>query len=498
MLGNNELQALNSSLQTVADDNRRHHQELHKLLDQFQFLLESYDRLKSDYEEEKEGRERYKKLARAQERNPFILVLVDGDGYLFKEYLVKAGAEGGVKAARLLSDSIRDLAHDRLGIEADQCRIMVRIYSNILGLSKTMARQGLVGHEARSLSTFASSFTRAQDLFDYVDAGDKKEGADYKIREMFRLFADNNQCKHIFFAGCHDTGYLSLITPYRGKADRITLVKAASFHPEFGRLDLPVRDLPKVFMSAQTNGNRAPSPTISIPTAPKLCPYYQRGTCRYGNSCKKIHIASGQQLTKSPEHSARPSISSSNEKDNSNARESIFYAENLPYMNVKSLDLIPVNKDGERIDTYVPPPSPDVWEVYVKRSKVRKLCNNYHLGGSCTNENCEFDHSAVDSNSLNVMKYILRQHVCSKGPNCRSLNCYVGHHCQKGGCRGTKPCRFGWRAHTLDVAVAQWDAAVDQSTSEDSSVSPALIDEDSNTWTNSWNNLNGSPIEISF
>jgi hypothetical protein len=61
---------------------------------------------------------------------------------------------------------------------------MVRIYSNILGLSKTMARAGLVGHEARSLSTFASSFTRAQDLFDYVDAGDKKEGADYKIRGM--------------------------------------------------------------------------------------------------------------------------------------------------------------------------------------------------------------------------------------------------------------------------------------------------------------------------
>lgn len=59
---------------------------------------------------------------------------------------------------------------------------MVRIYSNILGLSKTMARAGLVGNEARSLSPFASSFTRAQELFDYVDAGDKKEGADYKIR----------------------------------------------------------------------------------------------------------------------------------------------------------------------------------------------------------------------------------------------------------------------------------------------------------------------------
>jgi hypothetical protein len=59
---------------------------------------------------------------------------------------------------------------------------MVRIYSNILGLSKSLARAGLCGNEARSLSPFAASFTRSQDLFDYIDAGDKKEGADFKIR----------------------------------------------------------------------------------------------------------------------------------------------------------------------------------------------------------------------------------------------------------------------------------------------------------------------------
>lgn len=63
---------------------------------------------------------------------------------------------------------------------------MVRIYANVLGLSKSLARSGFVGHEARSLAPFAASFTRAQDLFDFVDAGDKKEGADYKIRGMAR------------------------------------------------------------------------------------------------------------------------------------------------------------------------------------------------------------------------------------------------------------------------------------------------------------------------
>jgi hypothetical protein len=59
---------------------------------------------------------------------------------------------------------------------------MVRIYANLAGLSNTLARTGLAGNESRSIASFTSSFTRSQDLFDFIDAGDKKEGADFKIR----------------------------------------------------------------------------------------------------------------------------------------------------------------------------------------------------------------------------------------------------------------------------------------------------------------------------
>lgn len=69
-----------------------------------------------------------------------------------------------------------------MGMQADQCRIMVRVYANILGLSKALARAGLIGHEARSFSPFTSAFNRAQDLFDFVDAAERKEGSDFKIR----------------------------------------------------------------------------------------------------------------------------------------------------------------------------------------------------------------------------------------------------------------------------------------------------------------------------
>ncbi|KKK16269.1 hypothetical protein ARAM_003172 [Aspergillus rambellii] len=502
MLTDVEIQALDGNLKTMAQENDRHHQSLENLLGQFNALLESYTRLKSDYEEEKEGRERYKKLARAQERNPFVLVLVDGDGYMFKEHLIKAGVQGGVKAAQLLGDSIKELVHERLGSQADQCRIMVRVYANVLGLSKSLARTGLVGFEARSLSTFSSSFTRAQDLFDYTDAGDQKEGADCKIRgivlmpyaiwedtlltttEMFRLFADNNQCKHIFFAGCHDTGYLSLLTPYLGRTDRITLIKAASFHPGFESLGFAVRELPAVFMSMsiQTNGvlashgNHASSP--SFPSSGNICKHYQKGTCKFGTECTKIHIMPNRQLLKPQDDLSSQPISPNTLTHLSSVREHDFYARSLPFMNPKSEELIPVNKDGERVDCYIPPPAPEAWDTYTRRSRQHKLCNNWHLGGACGDDDCDFDHTPVTPTSLNVMKYILHQHPCPQGGSCRSLKCYLGHHCQKGGCRGIKPCKFSRHFHSLDLAVAKWEVPIEQHALGASPVSEGSMDFD--------------------
>jgi hypothetical protein len=245
-------------------------------------LIENYHTLLSDYEEEKVSREKYKKLARGQERNPFVLVLIDADGYVFEDSLVKAGAEGGTKAA-----------------------VMVRAYTDLAGLSRTLFRAGLVGNEARSLSPFCSNFTRAHDLFDFVDAGDK-ENADNKIREMFRLFIENNQCKHIFFAAGHDTAHLNLLTPYIGRHDKITLIRASSLSPEFQNLKLGIDGLNGLFHNNSPNGlgTRRLSPIKALqpaatshankmpaPATTPICGYYIRGGCKYGKTCKKSHDA---------------------------------------------------------------------------------------------------------------------------------------------------------------------------------------------------------------
>lgn len=68
---------------------------------------------------------------------------------------------------------------------SDHCRVMVRIYANLAGLSKAVSKAKLCGAEKRALAPFVASFNRSNDLFDFVDAGELKENADFKIRAMF-------------------------------------------------------------------------------------------------------------------------------------------------------------------------------------------------------------------------------------------------------------------------------------------------------------------------
>ncbi|KAJ6120468.1 hypothetical protein N7523_004748 [Penicillium sp. IBT 18751x] len=491
MLRESDIDSLNNHLASLSVENKKHNENLQNLLDQFQSLLADYSSLQSDYEEVKEGREKYKRQARGQERNPFVLVLIDGDGYLFKEHFLKAGSEGGIDAARELSDSVKELMHSTMGSQADNCRIMVRVYANMLGLSKVLARAGFVGHEARSIAPFVSGFNRAEGLFDFVDAADKKEGSDFKIREMFRMFVDFNQCRHIYFAGCHDTGFNSLLTPHRG-SDKITLIKAASWHRDFENYGLPVKELPSVFMSSPLSTSVKPTGPLSVKTANTInganghnistntysakpvCKHFQKGICRYGNTCIKQHIMPDQELSKpTPESPKRlwttPTIV---------GRSLEFFSTTLPLKGKESQDLIPINKDGDRLDVYCPHPSADAMDRYHRRAKESKVCNSYHLSGECGDMSCPYDHGDVSDTIIDVLKYLSLQYPCSKGGACRSIKCYLGHICQKPNCKAVKSwqCRFNHRAHTLDLHTDKWVASVEQ-TNDENSRSPSISDE---------------------
>ncbi|TKA50623.1 hypothetical protein B0A55_13247, partial [Friedmanniomyces simplex] len=317
MLTDQELESSSAQLAAFRLVSTQQQESLAQVLEKYDTLVEDYKNLKSDYEEARDSRERYKQMARGQERNPFVLVLVDGDGYVFEDDLVSNKDEGGQRAAQLLDAAVKRSLRDR-GL--DQCRIMVRIYANLAGLSKVLSRVKLAGPEKRSLAPFAANFTRTNDLFDFVDAGELKENADSKIRALFRQFVDNPQCKHIYFAGCHDVGYINELTPHASNRDRITLVRHPAFHAEFNKLGMRIEEFPNIFRSTPLDGQyvnhagnnpvpptspykaaqsvsqqvgapwNAPQQAASAGPPQRVCRFFQSGNCKYGNNCNKLHI----------------------------------------------------------------------------------------------------------------------------------------------------------------------------------------------------------------
>src|SRR6202000_2044923 len=102
MLADKDLELKATQLADFRTANEQHHATLSAVLQKYNTLLDEYRRLRSDYEEERDSRERYKQMAKGQERNPFVLVLIDGDGYVFDDDLVSRGDGGGPRAGRRL------------------------------------------------------------------------------------------------------------------------------------------------------------------------------------------------------------------------------------------------------------------------------------------------------------------------------------------------------------------------------------------------------------
>lgn len=471
------------------------------ILDGYELLLQSYKRLKSDYEEERELRERYKQLARGQERNPFVLVLVDADGYVFHDSLIKAGADGGSLAAQRINDTIRDSLRRK---NLEHCEVVVRVYANVAGLSKALAKAGLVGPHSRAMTPFIANFNRSYPLTDFVDAGELKENADFKLRGLLRLYAENAQCKHVYFAACHDAGYVSELTQYRNHHERFTLIKTSGlyFHDEFSKLGLPLEELPGVFRASgsamdsfypkpfQSAASISAEPQIPAtpPTAPKsqkavgnvfFCQFALSGRCKYGSGCKFPHPDNSQASTPSigsstaslswrnpgqgigpyNTHNGHENNPSNKSRDNFGKVSSqiVETARLLPKKEDIPEGHVPVNRDDHRLDCYIPEPTPEAEGRLKARSSSRRLCNAKHIAGRCDNPSCEYDHRPLEEDLKPVLEWLSRTLPCAKRGACRNASCTSGHICQKGpSCkyRGGKAfCRLGFQCHTDDLAV---------------------------------------------
>ena len=480
MLGDHEIDQAAAQLAEFKRDDT-----LSKLLDQYSHLLAGYKRLKSDYEEERESREKYKQMAKDQERNPFVLVLVDGDGYVFQDAFLSKRAEGGSAAAQALNDEVQASLQSK-GLE--HCQVMVRIYANVFGLSKALAKTGVVGGDSRSIAPFIASFNRSYGLTEFVDAGELKENADSKLRALLRLYAANTQCKHIYFAGCHDTGYITELTPFMGNSSKFTLVKTPGirFHDEFTKLGMCTEEFRSVFRHMPLDGvaYRPITTTVSArpPSRPSyspakqystpgstacddqrpVCLFYSIGKCRYGKSCKMFHAnppdrprSSAQQFTDLPSSTSPPPTNRTN---------TLTVLANLP----KKREILPgcvaVNDTGHRLDAYLPPANPDLIGRLKARIDKRRVCNSFQLQGFCdAGDRCDFDHEPLEPELLAPLESLAQSQPCPRKGACRLEGCTHGHICQNPECRyrsGKAYCKLPYLSHIESLTAVHFPPSV--------------------------------------
>jgi len=108
------------------------------------------------------------------------LVLIDGDGMIFNDDLIKKGEIGGKEAASMLWDAVKDYVQAELPDLPLDHKIMTRIYANLKGLGDVCHKAGIL-HQSSVLEEFARGLTGSKHLFDFVDVGMGKDRADDKI-----------------------------------------------------------------------------------------------------------------------------------------------------------------------------------------------------------------------------------------------------------------------------------------------------------------------------
>ena len=109
-------------------------------------------------------------------------VLIDGDASYFHESFIEAGEKGGERAAAELHAQVKQQV-DSIFPGSD-LPIMLHMYANLGGLSGLYVRNGVISSPSQ-LFVFARGFNSSQDMFNLVDVGTGKEGADHKVRGEF-------------------------------------------------------------------------------------------------------------------------------------------------------------------------------------------------------------------------------------------------------------------------------------------------------------------------
>ncbi|RYP82292.1 hypothetical protein DL770_005630 [Monosporascus sp. CRB-9-2] len=377
---------------------------------------------------------RLRELEESVKRSSFVLVLIDADAdaYLFDDGYFDDPVEGGKRAALALRSAVKKwwkAENPSLG----DIPVVVKAFANGDGLAQLLLRAGMVKRD-NALASFASSFSQADEMFDFVLVGKGKDRADHKITGALKHYVESPSCCHILFAACHDNGYVRTLEKYDREpsaAKKITLLRSFQTGREFSSLGLPSITFESVFrkdplpegnlvVSGKADDSvRAPSSVNSkTPSSTNGITQAPQGPSSYA-----------QQVALLPSNGARP----------------------LPRFGTIGVDAVLVNDGGHRLDCPLPKASEIVAHAFGAKTKIdgKRYCNRYHLYGSCPG-GCGYLHQRMTDAEKLVQRHRLRGQICHDRGHCRDPRCFYGHHCT---CSQPGNCRFPANMHGVDVTT---------------------------------------------
>ncbi|KAF5018267.1 hypothetical protein F66182_9770 [Fusarium sp. NRRL 66182] len=360
--------------------------------------------------------------------NPYVLILIDGDGLIFQEELINQGLEGGKKAAYALRAAVADLCgHERTG----SLEIVCRVVANVAGLGKALCRDGTL-EDPGVFKEFTLGFTRAKASFDFIDVGYGKERADSKIRGIG-----------------HDSGYAPFLDEVHQDDESkkcVSLLKSVPLARELESLNMNVIEIDGIFRTTKLVERTTPaeklsahhtdsvkaqaSPAISLPTQAVLTP-------ATSNASMSPPAASWAKVTKSASPPPQLTMPLPPKQDKNSARSK---ATPQPSWSPGSRGLDQPITVGLQ-----------AMENIKRRAGNDKLCNNHFLRGPCTRMDiCPFVHNHKPSQEeLRALAMLSRQNPCTSGQECDVEDCIYGHHCPNvaNGVCTRQYCRFKVEAH---------------------------------------------------
>ncbi|GAP92877.2 putative c-x8-c-x5-c-x3-h zinc finger protein [Rosellinia necatrix] len=342
-------------------------------------------------------------------RNPYVLLLIDGDGLIFHQHFIRQGAEGGRRASTELHQAV---ATDPL-IRADGAEIFVKIIANVGSLNRALRRDGTLSAE-NELEDFIAGFNQAK-FFDFVDVGASKVRAITKLKENALFHIKNNSCKQIIMGISHDPVYGPILDEIvRGDASKRERTKVLEGYPtihSIASIGADIIRFQEIFRSDKLTDKR----TVSSHSIQSVQSGSSISTSTSG--LPNLSYATITQKASPPPQITLP-IPLAPKTTNSSLRV------------VKQPPKPAWNPGPRGLDAPIPL-NPLALETIKKRKDNNKLCNNHFLRGPCAKgDDCCFVHEySPNKDEKNAIAFLARLNPCTNGQDCDVNNCIYGHHC---------------------------------------------------------------------